>query len=355
MSKFYDGSELLSRSKYNIFFSLGGRNIGKSTFWQRYIIRHYIKNKEKFGIIVKYKDDLSTFAANYFSTEWMDKWYPDYEIMYKRGKYYIRKKEVKKDPEDMKTGWQLCGYAIALNLNASLKSTTTFQDIDNLLFEEFMPLEDRYIGSAKDPEKEPKLLQSIYQTIARGNKGEHTRKVKLILISNNYSMNNPYFTHFNILDLVTSNPNSIYQQFYTYDKLDLHYALEFSQLQPETTGIETDEESVGVKFSDFRHNLRLSKTINIKKLYFQLTFDGKKVFNVGRFNDTIAVFEGKHIIDDPNIICYSCSKYRDKVCMNMNVLKTSKDYKVLVKLFEMNKIWYDKLETFIWLTNILAY
>lgn len=353
MSKFYDGSELLSRSKYNIFFSLGGRNIGKSTFWQRYIIRLFIKKHKKFGIIVKYKDDLSTFAANYFSQEWMDKWYPDYEIMYKRGKYYIRKKADKEDDEDMKSGWKLCGYAIALNLNASIKSTTTFHDIDTLLFEEFMPLEDRYIGSVKDPEKEPKLLQSIYQTVARGSKGEHTRKVRLICISNNYTMNNPYFTHFRILDMVTNNPNSIYQQFYTYDKMDLHYALEFSQLQPETTGIETDEESVGVKFSDFRNDLHIMKNKNIKKLYFQLTFDNKKILNCARFNDTIAVFDGGKVNED--VICYSCSKFKSRDMMGIKVFKSTDDYKVLVKLFEMNRIWYDKLETYIYLTNILAY
>lgn len=352
MNKFYDGSELLSRSKYNIFFSLGGRNIGKSTFWQRYIIRHYIKYKEKFGIIVKYKDDLSTFAPNYFSQDWMDKWYPDYEIMYRRGKYFIRNKSDKKDDEDMKSGWRECGYAIALNLNASLKSTTTYQDISNLLFEEFMPLEDRYIKSSRDPEKEPKLLQSVYQTIARGAKGKRTRKVRLILISNNYTLNNPYFTFFRILNMVTNNPNSIYQQFYTYDKGSLHYALEFSQLEPERTGIERDDDSVGVKFADYRNELKYMKNNNIKHLYFQLTFDNKKILSVAKFNDTIAVFESKR---DENYNCYSCSTNKTKDMMGIRVFKNSNDYKVLVRMFEMNVVYYDKLESFIWLTNIIAY
>ena len=352
MSKFYDGSELLSRNKYKIFFSLGGRNIGKSTFWQRFIIRHFIKKKEKFIIIVKYKDDLNTFAANYFSQEWMDKWYPDYNIKYQRGKYYIRKKE---NMEDVEKGWQHCGYAIALNMNASLKSTTTFQDASNILFEEFMPLEDKYIGSAKDPEKEPKLLVSVYQTIARGEKGKHIRDVRLICISNNYTMNNPYFTYFNILPMVTSNPNSIYQRFYTYDKGNLHYVLEFSQLDPEMTGIEADEESTGVKFSDFRNDLHIIKKLNIKKCMLQLTFDNKYYVNIANFNNSIICYKGDHVIDSDKILCYTCSKFKNKETIGIDVFKKSDSYKVIKTLFESNTIFYDKLETFIHLTNILAY
>lgn len=352
MAVFYDGSDLLSRNNYNIFFSLGGRNVGKSTFWQRFIIRHYIKDNEKFVIIVKYKDDLSTFAANYFSQQWMDKWYPDYEILYKRGKYFIREKG---EWLDDRQGWKQCGYAIALNMNASLKSTTTFQDATNILFEEFIPLEDKYIGSAKDPEKEPKLLTSVYQTIARGEKGQRTRKVRLICISNNYTMNNPYFTYFNILPMVSSNPNTIFQRFYTYDKGDLHYALEFSQLKPETTGIEADEEATGVQFSDFRNELRIPKKLKIKKVNIQLTFDGKYIINIAKYNDSLIAYKGDKIEDREEVYSYSCSKFKDKQTYGILAFKKEDAYKTIKYLYEKNLFYYDKLETFIQLTNVLAY
>lgn len=354
MNKFYDGSELLSRSKYKIFFSLGGRNIGKSTFWQRFIIRHFIKDNEKFIIIVKYKDDLSMFAANYFSQKWMNDFYPDYEIMFKRGKYYIRLKSVKTDEEDMKTGWKLCGYALALNMNASIKSTTTFQDATNILFEEFMPLEDKYIGSKKDPLKEPRLLTSVYQTIARGEKGKHTRKVRLICISNNYTMNNPYFTYYGILNMVTSNPNSIYQRFYTFDKGDLHYALEFSQMKPETTGIEVDDEATGVNFSDFRNELHYSKD-KPNKVFLQLTFDSKYIINVAQYNTSYICYKGDKIYDNKNCVCFSCSKFKNKETYGIKYFKDLPFYRTFVKEFEKNNLYYDKLETYINLTNILAF
>ena len=351
MSKFYDGSELLSRSNYNIFFSLGGRNIGKSTFWQRYIIRHWLKKHEKFGIIVKYATSLDTFAKNYFSQTWMDQWYPDYEIRYKKEQYWIKLKDL----EDEEKNWEQCGYAIALNKNADIKSTTIYHDIQNLLFEEFMPLEDRYIGSAKDPEKEPKLLTSVYQTIARGTKGEHTRPVKLILISNNYTMNNPYFTYFHILPMITANPNSIYQQFYTYDDETLHYALEFSQMEPEMTGIEGDDSAAGVRFCDFRNDLNIIKDQPPKKIGFQVMFDENYVINIAQYNNTLCCWKDKDNKIYPDVCSYSCGKFKRYDIMSVEALKREEIYKTLIYLFNCNLLYYDKLETFIHLTNILAY
>lgn len=352
--EFYDGSELLSRSQYDIFFSLGGRNIGKSTFFQKFIFRDFIKKNKLFGIIVKYEDDLSTFAANYFSQFWMDKWYSDYEMLYKRGKYYTRKKSDKKNIKDTKTGWKLCGYAIALNKNASIKSTTTYQDIDNLLFEEFMPLEDRYIGSAKDPYKEPKLLQSVYQSIARGEKGKRTRRVRLICISNNYTMNNPYFNYFGILNMVTTNPNSIYQRFYTYDKGNLHYALEFSQLKPESTGIETDDESYGIQFRDYRNELKTTKD-KPKRPFMQFTFDNKYYVSIANYNDSLIAYQTKITNDPNNVLVYSCANYKTKEAMSMSSCKNSDLYRIIKNVYDKNIMYYDKLETFIQLTNILAW
>lgn len=356
MKKFYDGSELLSRSKYNIFISLGGRNIGKSTFWQRYIIRKFIKKKEKFIIIVKYDNDLENdgFAANYFSDSWMEKWYKDFEIVYSKKKYFIRNKKDKKDEEDKKSGWQLAGYAVALNKNASLKSTTTFQDATNILFEEFMPLENKYIGSKREPEKEPKLLASVYQTIARGEKGKQTRKCRLILISNNYTFNNPYFTYFKILKMVTENPNSIFQRFYEYNDSKLHYALEFSQYEPEIIGIEADDEALGIRFQDFRNDLRITKD-KPKKILFQLTFDEKTILNIAQYNEALIVFQTKNTIQDSDVICYSCSMFKNKKAFSIRVFKNREISRILINLYEKNLLYYDKLDTFINLTNILAF
>ena len=355
MSKFYDGSELLSRSKYKIFFSLGGRNIGKSTDFQKRAIRGFIKKRRKFGIIVKFQDDVEDFAANYFSDKWMNTWYPDFEIMFKGGKcrtYYMRKKSDKTNKDDKKSGWKECGYAFILNKSSTYKSTTKYQDVSFLLYEEFMPLNNRYIKKAKEPELEAKLLIELYQTIARGDKNKHTRKVTLICISNNYTLNNQYFTHFHILNMITKNPNSVYQRFYTYDDDKLHYALEFSQIQPELTGIETDEEALGIQFKDFRNQLKLTKD-RPKKIIMQLTFNNEYIINIASYNDSLICYEGdKDVICD---LCYTCSPFKFKDRLGIKIFKGSDKYRILCKMFERNDLYYDKLETFINLTNILAF
>lgn len=356
--KLYDGKLFYCKdgamarfSKYNIGMIMGGRYIGKSTDWQRYFFKEMIKGN-KIGVVKNTDRALSLWAKKYWSTSWVDEWFPEWQLKYKSGKYFIRKK--KEDQADNEN-WRECGYGFDLNHTMDTKSITEGQDIKWLLFEEFTNRKGKYNGNAENRLEEPEALMELYQSLARGEKGKATRDLKLVMISNLYSLNNPYFQYFNALNMIMNSKNSIYQRFYTYDKGKLHYFIEFPQLKPIEDIMAADEKDEGIKFQDFRNELRIVKKPNIKNLYFQLTFDGERILNVGRFNDTIAIFEGKKVVGDDDIICYSCSKYRDKDMMGINVLKTSQDYKVLVRLFEMNKIWYDSLETYIWLTNILTY
>ena len=168
-------------------------------------------------------------------------------------------------------------------------------------------------------------------------------------------MNNPYFTYFNILNMVTSNKNSVYQQFYTYDKGDLHYALEFSQLEPEMTGIEGDDSAAGVQFADFRNDLHYINGNKPKEPEVQVMFDESYVINIARYNNSLCCWKDAKNKIYPNICSYSCGKYKRYDIMSMNALKKEEFYKQLTYLFQTNMLYYDKLETFIHLTNILAY
>lgn len=350
---FYCKDGLMSyASKYDILICMGGRFIGKSTEWQRFIISEFISKGKKFGIVKATEAALKEFAPDYWSKEWMEKWFPNYELMYKQKRYFIRKKD---EGQSDKEGWEEAGYSFFLS-RTSKKSTTTGQDIDYLLFEEFTNQEGVYLGNSKDNLKEPELLISLYQTLARGQKGKSTRHLKLIMLSNLYSINNPYFQKFDILNMITSNPNSIYQRFYKYDKGKLHYVLEFPQLKPKEEIIAADELDEGIKFQDYRNELKFT-TDKPKKLYLQLTFDNKYIINISKYNDSIICFKDKNnkIVDDDDTMCFTCSKFKTADAMGINVFKNNALYKTIKTLFEKNKIYYDKLETFIQLTNILAY
>lgn len=335
-------------SHYDIAICMGGRDIGKSTEWQRFIIKEFIEKGKKFGVVKATEKGLAEFAPHYWSEEWMDKWFPNYQLKYKKKTFYIRRKnEAQKDNEN----WEECGYGYYLSRTYG-KSTTQGQDIDYLLFEEFTNQEGVYLGNAENREKEPAQLLSLYITLNRGAKGKHTRHLKLIMLSNLYSLNNPYFTYLKALDMITNNPNGIYQRFYKYNKKGLRYVLEFVQIPPPKELIAADDNDKGYYFQDYRNSLHILKD-KLKECYVQFTFDEKKYINVNYYNDGLAMWMTDKASDE-DILIYSCSKYKsiNRKIYGIDML-TRQELVLYKKIFSMNKIWYDKLETYILWTNIL--
>ena len=355
---YYNGQQLDSYKDYNLRFCLGGRNIGKSTYWQIRFMAQAIrkKNKRKFLMIVRTKEQLDVTCAEYYTQAWMDDFFPQLELKYKvskgTGRWWVRKKN---EYDNDKQGWELVGYSTALRGQWAKKSTVLFHDADNIFMEEFMNTDNEYLGSQKDPDKEPRLLVSLVQTIARSNKDGRVRPVKVTLISNLYSMDNPYFRYFHILENVLGNSNSIYQRFYKIQMGDLKYVIEFSQLQPEKTGMEANENDLGVMFQDFRNELHIVEKVNNKKVAFQMTIDDDKYLNVSRLNKSWIVWDGKGKKLGGNVPCYSANTMKKFDTYNIKYFKTTMEYTNLKTLFNMNNLYYDSLQTYIHLTNILAY
>lgn len=348
---FYSKDGAMARfSKYNIGMIMGGRYIGKSTDWQRFFIKEMIHGR-KVGVVKNSDRSLILWAKKYWSPSWMNEWFPKWELKYKSGKIYMRKKEEGQDASD---GWKETGYGYDLNHTMDFKSVTEGQDLKWLLFEEFTNRKGKYNGNANNRLEEPEALMELYQTLARGEKGKATRNLKLVMISNLYSLNNPYFQYFKCLDMIMNSPNSIYQRFYTYDKGKLHYFIEFPQLKPVSEIMASDEKDEGIKFQDFRNNLHLTKD-KPKKFFMQLTYNGDYFVNLAPYNNTILCYKGKKLDDKDDVIAYSCSQYRDKQYMHINALKKQTSYRNITLLYEQNKIYYDSLETFINVTNCLAF
>lgn len=348
---FYCKDGAMSRfSKYNIGMIMGGRFIGKSTDWQIFFMKIMIRGV-KIGVVKPTDRALSLWAKKYWSPSWMNEWFPRYEFKYKAGKFFIRKK---RPDQENNEGWKECGYGYDLNHTMDTKSITEGQDIKWLLFEEFTNRAGKYLGNAENRLEEPEALMELYQSLARGKKGKNTRDLKLVMISNLYHLDNPYFIYFNALSMVTNSKNSIFQRFYTYDKGKLKYFIEFPQLKPIESIMAADEKDEGIKFQDFRNELKYSKDKPNKPL-IQVTFDGKNIINIARYNETLICYRVKKIIDPINIPVYSCSQYKVKNVFSMKILKSQSFYDTLFKLFERNELYYDKLETFIQMTNILAW
>lgn len=337
-------------SKYNIGMIMGGRYIGKSTDWQRFFIKEMIHGN-KVGVVKATDRALAMWAKKYWSKSWMDEWFPEWELKYKSGKFFLRKK---RDGQELNEGWKEVGYGFDLNHTMDTKSITEGQDLKWLLFEEFTNRKGKYNGNADNRLEEPEALMELYQSLARGQKGKATRDLKLVMISNLYSLNNPYFQYFKSIDMIMKNPNSIYQRFYTYDKGKLHYFIEFPQLRPVEEVMAADEKDEGIKFQDFRNELKYTND-RPNKVFLQLTYDGEYIINIAVYNKSIICFKGKKIIDSDECVAYSCSKYKGKDVFGIKMLKKTDWYDVIVSLYEQNNIYYDSLETFMNLTNILAF
>lgn len=166
---------------------VGNRGGGKSFGAKEWVIDNFIKRKEQFGYVRRYKDDLKEPMEEFFK-DIMYK-YPDYEWKVTGRKFYFRLK-----PENENEKWtedDIIGYGFVLS-TAGNKKSIPYPRISTLLFDEFL-IETGTIHYLKD---EPKKFLNLYETIARPGTG-HIR-VRAFLLANAISVTNPYFLYWNL-------------------------------------------------------------------------------------------------------------------------------------------------------------
>lgn len=201
-SKYYDGTKLLSLldatgKKPKVYMVTSNRTAGKTTFWHRYLLRRFLNHGEKFCLLYRFKEELHNVDGKFFK---------DIQILF--FKNYIMKEEVQehgayvelyiteKGKEDDDSSWQLCGYALALNIADKYKKYSHyFSDIARMYFDEFQAEFGKYCPN------EIEKLENIHTSLARG-QGEQSRYVPVIMASNTVSLVNPYFTAYDITNKI---------------------------------------------------------------------------------------------------------------------------------------------------------
>lgn len=341
---YYNGDELLSRH-YALNFICGDRFGGKSTFAQKYVLKRAVeyyktgaKKKQEFAVLVRYDKDIATLCSTYFANT-MDMFYPDYELKFCQRKFFIKRKG------DDEKRWLLVGYGFALNQATKMKSTS-YPYITTMILEEFMNLEGKYIKSASNPDLEVELLISLYSTIARGNGQQVRNNLRVFLISNNFYLNNPYFRYFGLIEKISKNP---FKRFYEL-KTEPTCIVEMTHNDVRLS-IGRDDVNKGNKFIDMQHQLHIAN-ITTKKPLYQLTFDNRTFLSICSFNDSLGIRQDEY---NPDTLCFSCSEIRKTRISGIKVYKSMDTYKTLNKLLEANLLYYDKLESYITLYNILNF
>lgn len=198
MPKYYDGTKLLSLKDQNkqdpeIYICTSNRTAGKTTWFNRYAVRRYLRRGEKFACLYRFNYELDD-VANKFFKDIGGLFFPGYSMSSERraaGIYHELFLEYPDSTEE-KPHIESCGYAITLNSADQLKKYShLFSDVSLILFDEFQSETGHYCNN------ELRKFQSIHTTIARG-QGQQSRRVPVIMISNPVSIINPYYVAFGI-------------------------------------------------------------------------------------------------------------------------------------------------------------
>lgn len=178
---------------------VGNRGGGKTYGATEWSIDNFIKKKEQFGYIRRYRDDLKEPMKQFFES--IKGKYPDYEFKTDSKCFYIRLK-----PEDEKQKWtddDIAGYGFTLS-TASNKKSISYPKITTMIYDEFLLDKGNQMYLADEPIK----LLNLYETIARP--GTDHPRVVLFMLANALSITNPYFLFWDLKMPTTKDKNGKY-------------------------------------------------------------------------------------------------------------------------------------------------
>ncbi len=187
-SKYYDGSRLLSMKDANgkepeIYICTSNRTAGKTTWFNRHVVKRFFKKGEKFVIVHRYAYELPGCTEAFFK---------DVGPLFFPGSVMDEKPREKGAFRELYLDGQPCGYALALTKAVQVKRLShLFNDAACMLFDEFQAEDNRYAP------REVEALISLHTSIARG-KGELVRRVPVYLVSNPVSIVNPYYVEMGV-------------------------------------------------------------------------------------------------------------------------------------------------------------
>lgn len=193
---YYDGTKLLSLKDIDgrtpeIYMCTTNRTGGKTTYFNRMVVRRFLKNGSKFCLLYRFNYELDNVEEKFFK-DIQGLFFSNYSMVSEnmcKGK--IKKLYLGTDPNDMQF-MKECGYAICLNdADVIKKNSHFFSDVDCILFDEFQSETNKYCAD------EVKKFLSIHTSIARG-QGEQRRYVPVYMISNQVSLINPYYVSMGI-------------------------------------------------------------------------------------------------------------------------------------------------------------
>ncbi len=193
---YYSGNQILNTldidgNRPEIYIITSNRTGGKTFYFNNFLVKNFLENNEKFGVIYRYAYELEGTGEKFFN-ELHNIKYPQYIMTSKKRNKGVYQELFIKNVEDENE--ISCGYAISLNFAEQIKKQShLLNDISWLIFDEFQSENNRYV------ENEIQKFISIHTSLARGN-GKQVKYLPVIMISNNVSLLNPYYSALGISD-----------------------------------------------------------------------------------------------------------------------------------------------------------
>lgn len=202
--QYYDGTKLLSMKDLNgrtpeLYICTTNRTGGKTTWFNRYVIKRYMNGKGKFVLLNRFNYELDDIADKFFK-DIGSLFFIGWEMISKRKANGIYHELFLVKNHDESTA-ESCGYAISLNSADQLKRYShLFSDATCILFDEFQSETNHYCND------EVAKFLSIHTSLARG-QGEQVKYLPVYMLGNQVSIINPYYTELEITSRLNDKVN----------------------------------------------------------------------------------------------------------------------------------------------------
>lgn len=259
-----------------IIFLFSVRDTGKSFAVREYVIKDYLKRinekRKRFIYLRRYDIEVDAGAVErYFADiinlkedqerNWLEifsdgKWnnvrVRNHEIQFVYEKIVEKKNKRTGDiTKELKlTNRETVGYYFCLNTDAKYIKSQGFDDVQNIIFEEAVPVDGRFLNS-----REPEMLLDLISTVFRRERG------KVFCIFNQTLRDNIYANYFG-MDMTANNfePGDIHKyKFITEKGEEIYSILEWCNLEDNAHTSSMVGNSVGSKIND---NVFLTKQQN---------------------------------------------------------------------------------------------
>lgn len=304
---------------------IGERGNGKTYSIKKLFIKKFIKTGEQFVWIRRYETEFDDFDE-FFSDIIKNNEFPEHELTVKGKKLYCDKK--------------LMGFGIPLSKGITKKSVN-YSGVWAIAFDEFLiPRGSNYHYLNNEVFR----LFDLYETIAR------LRRVKVFMMANSISQNNPYFREWNIK--LKGRFNKINNQLIvevtdTKEYREVKKCTDFAEL---VKGTGYDRYAIDNEFIEDNYNF-ISKKSNTAINRFNIKFD-KVVIGIW-----VDVKEGKIYASrkyNPNVSMYCITV--DHLQPNYLILKSNSHFMDMLKnAYTYGFLYYEDIKIKGYMENVQKY